>query len=124
MRVLRNVGLNELNFEKSGSILPVVVQEEGTGRILTLAYVNKEAIQKTVETGYAHYYRRSHGRVMMKGETSGNIQEVVDILVDCDLDAVLYIVRPRGPACHLGEETCFHNRLKEAENLKRELASS
>ncbi|MEM2320559.1 MAG: phosphoribosyl-AMP cyclohydrolase [Candidatus Bathyarchaeia archaeon] len=124
MKILKNVNLSELNFEKGEGILPVVVQEEGTGRILTLAYVNKEAVQKTIETGYAHYYRRSHGRVMMKGETSGNVQEVVDILVDCDLDAVLYVVRPGGPACHLGEETCFHNRLKEAENLKREPRST
>lgn len=119
MRVVRDVKLDELNFEKGGGILPVVVQEESTGRVLTLAYVNREAIQKTIETGYAHYYRRSHGRVMMKGETSGHVQEVVDILVDCDLDAILYIVRPKGPACHLGEETCFHNRLKEAEKLKK-----
>ncbi|MEM0010429.1 MAG: phosphoribosyl-AMP cyclohydrolase [Candidatus Bathyarchaeia archaeon] len=119
MKILKSIDLNELNFEKGGGILPVVVQDETTGRILTLAYVNKEAIQRTLETGYAHYYRRSHGRVMMKGETSGNVQEVVDILVDCDSDAILYIVRPKGPACHLGEETCFHNRLKGAESLKK-----
>ncbi|MCS7132911.1 MAG: phosphoribosyl-AMP cyclohydrolase [Nitrososphaeria archaeon] len=115
MRPLKSVSMNELDFEKCGGILPVVVQEEGTGKVLTLAYVNREAIQRTLETGYAHYYRRSRGRVMMKGETSGNVQEIVDILVDCDLDAVLYVVRPRGAACHLGEETCFHNRLKEIE---------
>ncbi|MEM2273111.1 MAG: phosphoribosyl-AMP cyclohydrolase [Candidatus Bathyarchaeia archaeon] len=119
MRVLKNISIDELDFEKGGGILPVVVQDESAGRVLTLAYVNKEAIQKTIETGYAHYYRRSHGRVMMKGETSGNVQEVVDILVDCDSDAILYVVRPRGPACHLGEETCFHNRLSEAERLKK-----
>lgn len=119
MRILKNVSLDELNFEKGGGILPVVVQEEGTGRVLTLAYVNREAVQKTIDTGYAHYYRRSHGRVMMKGEVSGHVQEVVDVLVDCDLDAILYVVRPRGPACHLGEETCFHNRLREVENLKK-----
>ncbi|MEM1586403.1 MAG: phosphoribosyl-AMP cyclohydrolase [Candidatus Bathyarchaeia archaeon] len=119
MKTLKSISIDELNFEKCGGILPVVVQEKDTGRVLTLAYVNKEAIQKTIETGYAHYYRRSHGRVMMKGETSGNVQEVLDILVDCDLDAVLYVVRPMGPACHLGEETCFHNKLKETENLKR-----
>ncbi|MBS7640398.1 MAG: phosphoribosyl-AMP cyclohydrolase [Candidatus Bathyarchaeia archaeon] len=119
MKILKKVSLDELSFEKGGGILPVVVQEEGTGRVLTLAYVNREAIQKTIETGYAHYYRRSHGRVMMKGETSGHVQEVVNILVDCDLDAILYVVRSRGPACHLGEETCFHNRLKEAENIKK-----
>lgn len=124
MKILKNVSLDELNFEKGGGLLPVVVQEIETGRILTLAYVNREAVQKTIETGYAHYYRRSHGRVMMKGETSGNVQEVLDILVDCDMDAILYIVRAKGPACHLGEETCFHNRLREAEKLKRRQSNS
>lgn len=117
MKNRQNVSIDELNFEKCRGILPVIVQDHETGRVLTLAYANKEAIQKTIETGYAHYYRRSHGRVMMKGEASGNVQEVIDILVDCDLDALLYIVKPRGPACHLGESTCFHNRLKEAENI-------
>lgn len=117
MKDRRTVSIDELNFEKCGGILPVIVQEYGTGRVLTLAYVNKEAIQKTIETGYAHYYRRSHGKVMMKGEKSGNIQEIVNILVDCDLDSLLYVVRPKGPACHLGETTCFHNKLKEAENI-------
>lgn len=112
MRTMKNVSIDDLNFKKCGGILPVIVQEEGTRKVLTLAYVNKEAIQKTIKTGYAHYYRRSHRRVMMKGETSGNVQEVIDILIDCDLDAILYIVRSKGPACHLGEKTCFHNRLK------------
>ncbi|MCX8171450.1 MAG: phosphoribosyl-AMP cyclohydrolase [Candidatus Bathyarchaeota archaeon] len=112
MRVLKEVSLKDLNFEKGGGILPVVAQDSDSGKVLTLAYVNREALEKTIMTGYAHYYRRSHGKVMMKGETSGNVQEVVDILVDCDNDALLYIVKPRGPACHLGEETCFHRRLK------------
>lgn len=118
MKYLRSVSISELDFEKCGGILPVVVQEYGTGRILTLAYVNREAIQKTVESGYAHYYRRSLGKVVMKGETSGNVQEIIDILIDCDLDAALYIVKPKGPACHLGEDTCFHNRLKELEDIR------
>ncbi|MEM1977022.1 MAG: phosphoribosyl-AMP cyclohydrolase [Nitrososphaerota archaeon] len=115
MRGKRIVSIDELDFEKCDGLLPVVVQDYETGIVLTLAYANREAIQRTIETGYAHYYRRSHGRVMMKGETSGNIQEVVDIFVDCDMDALLYVVKPRGPACHLGEKTCFHNRLKELE---------
>jgi len=111
LKSLKIVSIDELDFEKCGGLLPVVVQEYGSGRVLTLAYVNREAIEKTIKTGYAHYYRRSHGRVMKKGETSGNVQEVIDILVDCDHDALLYIVRKKGPACHLGEETCFHNKL-------------
>ena len=112
MKNLKIVSMDDLDFEKCGGLLPVVVQDYETGKVLTLAYANREAIEKTIKTGYAHFFRRSHGRVMMKGETSGNIQEVVDILVDCDHDALLYLVKPRGPACHLGEETCFHNKLE------------
>jgi phosphoribosyl-AMP cyclohydrolase len=92
-------------------LIPVVVQEQRTLEILTLAYANEEALMKTVETGYAHYFRRSERKVMRKGETSGNVQKIVDILVDCDYDAVLYLVEQTGVACHLGEETCFHNKL-------------
>ncbi len=112
MKNQRILSVGELDFEKYGGILPVVVQD-GAGRVLTLAYVNREALEKTMETGYAHYFRRSHGRVMKKGEKSGNVQEILDILVDCDHDALLFIVKQSGPACHLGEETCFHNRLKK-----------
>lgn len=111
MKNLKILSLEELNFDKCGGILPVIVQD-GSGKVLTLAYVNREALEKTMETGYAHYFRRSHGRVMKKGEKSGHVQEVLDILVDCDHDALLFIVKQSGPACHLGEETCFHNRLK------------
>lgn len=113
MKSLKKVSMDDLDFNKCGGLMPVVVQEHSSGKVLTLAYVNREAVEKTVNTGYAHYFRRSHGRVMMKGETSGNIQKVIDILVDCDYDSLLYIVEQKGPACHLGEETCFHNRLTE-----------
>lgn len=111
MKNLKIVSIDDLDFGKCGGLLPVVVQDCETGKVLTLAYANREAIEKTIETGYAHFFRRSHGKVMMKGETSGNIQEVIDILVDCDHDALLYLVKSRGPACHLGKETCFHNKL-------------
>jgi len=107
------VSIDEVDFEKAGGLVPVIVQDYESLRVLTLAYVNREALQKTIETGYAHFFRRSLGRVMKKGETSGNIQKVKEILVDCDRDAVLYLVEPSGPACHLGEETCFHNILKD-----------
>lgn len=113
MKNLKILSIEELDFEKCGGILPVVVQEYGSGKVLTLAYVNREALEKTIKTGYAHYFRRSYGRVMKKGEKSGNVQEVLDVLVDCDHDALLFIVKQKGPACHLGEETCFHNRLKK-----------
>ena len=113
MRTRKLVGIDDLDYKKVNGLIPVVVQDYKTLRVLTLAYANREALEKTVRTGYAHFFRRTFGRVMMKGETSGNVQKVKDILVDCDADAVLYLVEPKGPACHLGEETCFHNRLKE-----------
>lgn len=76
------------------------------------AYVNKEALRKTIETGWAHYFRRSHGRVMKKGVTSGNVQKIREVLTDCDNDAVIYLVDQTGPACHLGVRTCFHKKIK------------
>jgi len=108
----RRLGLQDLDFSKGSGLIPVVVQDHNTREVLTLAYVNRKALEKTLETGYAHYYRRSFRRVMKKGETSGNFQEIKEILTDCDQDSVLYLVKPKGPACHLGERTCFHNKLK------------
>lgn len=108
---MRTVGIDDLDFEKGGGLIPVVTQESKTKEVLTLAYTDREALMRTVETGYAHYFRRSHGRVMMKGETSGNVQRVTGILVDCDEDALIYEVEQTGPACHLGERTCFHRKL-------------
>jgi len=113
---MRKIRIDELDWEKVDGLIPVVTQEARSREVLTLAYINREALKLTVESGYAHYYRRSHGKVMKKGVTSGNVQKMVDILVDCDFDAVVYLVEQTGPACHLGERTCFHNRL--AENLR------
>jgi phosphoribosyl-AMP cyclohydrolase len=104
-------GLDDIDFEKGDGLVPVVVQDSQSLCVLTLAYTNKEALQLTIETGYAHFYRRSHGRIMKKGETSGNVQKVVEILADCDMDAVIYSVIPSGPACHMGESSCFHFQL-------------
>jgi phosphoribosyl-AMP cyclohydrolase len=104
--------IDELDFGKVGGLVPVIVQDSESKQVLSLAYVDREALERTVESGFAHFYRRSFGRVIKKGESSGNVQEVVDVLVDCDGDAVLFLVKPKGPACHLGEETCFHNKLK------------
>ncbi len=116
---LRTVTIDELDFEKGGGLIPVVVQDYKTSQVLTLAYVNREALERTIQTGYAHYYRRSKGRVMKKGVTSGNVQEVRDILVDCDRDSLIFLVKQKGYACHLGMETCFHNRLREASELPK-----
>ena len=103
-----------ITFDERG-LVPVVAQDARTGEVLMLAWATREALRRTQETGRAHYWSRSRGELWVKGETSGNAQEVVDVRVDCDGDAVLYRVRQTGPACHTGERSCFH-RLAESEN--------
>jgi len=103
-------GLDSLRFDENG-LLPVVAQDAATGDVLTLAYANREAVENTLSTGEAHYFSRSRGELWRKGATSGNTQRVVKVRVDCDADALLYRVEPRGPACHTGENTCFFTTL-------------
>jgi len=110
---LRELTVDELDWEKMGGLIPVIAQEARTHEVLTLAYVDREALVRSLKTGWAHYYRRSHGRVMKKGETSRNVQKIKSILADCDNDAIIYLVEQTGPACHLGERTCFHNTLRQ-----------
>ncbi len=98
--------VESVRFDEGG-LVPVVAQDADTGDVLTLAYANREALEKTLKTGEAHYYSRSRGELWRKGETSGNTQKVVEVRLDCDDDALLYRVEPRGPACHTGESTCF-----------------
>ena len=93
-------------YDQNG-LVPVIMRDVETGKVLTLAWANADAIAKTRETGLAHFYRRSRQALWRKGETSGNIQRVAGISLDCDDDAVLYDVRPSGPACHTGAESCF-----------------
>ena len=94
-----------------GGLVPVVAQDAATGDVLTLAYANREALEQTLATGEAHFYSRSRGELWRKGATSGNTQRVVEVRLDCDGDAGLYRVEPRGPACHTGESTCFFTTL-------------
>lgn len=98
--------VENVRFDENG-LVPVVAQDAATGDVLTLAYANREAIGKTLDTGEAHFYSRSRRELWRKGETSGNTQRVVEVRLDCDGDALLYKVEPRGPACHTGESTCF-----------------
>ncbi|MFW6376238.1 MAG: phosphoribosyl-AMP cyclohydrolase, partial [Thermoplasmatota archaeon] len=93
-------------------LVPVVVQDE-EGVVLTLAYMDREALELTLDTGKAHYYSRSKGRIRMKGEISGNTQTVKDMSIDCDDDALLLTVDQKGNACHKGEYTCFYRNLGE-----------
>ncbi len=109
---MKKVEINQLDFQKGGGLIPVIVQDVNTKEVLMLAYTNLEALKKTMETGYAHYWSRSRKKLWMKGETSGNVQRVKEILVDCDNDALLFLVEQKGNACHTGQRTCFHNRIE------------
>ena len=106
----------ELDFEKTGGLIPAIAQDAATGEILMLAYINREAWEKTLETGDAHYWSRSRQELWHKGGTSGNVQKIKDILVDCDDDTVVYKVEQiGGAACHTGMRTCFYRRLVDGE---------
>ncbi len=93
-------------------LLPVIAQDAENGQVLMLAWANREALDLTLSSGQAHYFSRSRQELWRKGATSGNTQEVAGVRVDCDGDALLYLVRQTGPACHTGERSCFFNELK------------
>ena len=111
----------ELNFSKSeDGLIPAIAQEYKTGEVLMLAYINKLAWEKTLETGKAHYWSRSRQKLWLKGESSGNVQIIHDILVDCDDDTVVYkIEQIGGAACHTGHRSCFY-RVVDGETLRTE----
>lgn len=102
----------EIKFDEKG-LVPAIAQEARSGAVLMQAYMNEEAFQKTLDTGYAHYYSRSRKKLWKKGETSGNVQKVVSVSLDCDGDCVLLQVEQTGAACHTGAPTCFFNSVKE-----------
>jgi phosphoribosyl-AMP cyclohydrolase len=98
----------ELDFDKGDGLLPAVVQDHASGRVLMLAYVNEASWRKTLETGEAHYWSRSRNELWHKGGTSGNVQRIRGVYVDCDNDTVLFQVEQvGGAACHTGHESCF-----------------
>jgi phosphoribosyl-ATP pyrophosphohydrolase/phosphoribosyl-AMP cyclohydrolase len=97
----------EIAFDENG-LVPCVVQDARTGEVLTLAYMNEEALARTRETGETHFFSRSRNELWHKGETSGNVQKVLRLRYDCDADALVALVEPAGPACHTGERTCFY----------------
>ena len=104
--------IQKLDFKKGNGLIPVVVQDFESKKLLMLAYANKEAVEKTLSTGYAHYWSRSRNKLWMKGETSGHTQKIKSIFVDCDYDALLFMVEQKGNVCHTGKDTCFHNKLE------------
>lgn len=106
-----NKTIGEVDFAKGGGLVPVIVQDADSGEVLTLAYANRESLELTKKSGNSWFWSRSRSRLWMKGEESGNTQRVKEILVDCDFDAIIYLVEPSGPACHTGKRACFHHRL-------------
>ena len=106
--------LESVAFDAAG-LVPIITQEAGSKDVLMLAYANREALEKTLETGLAHYFSRSRHKLWQKGEESGHTQRVHSIRLDCDGDAILYTVDQIGPACHKLEHSCFHNSLLETE---------
>ena len=100
------MNVDELRFDDRG-LIPVVVQDVGSGAVLMLAYANREAVELTLETGEAHFWSRSRQALWRKGETSGNTLAVVEVTPDCDGDALLVRARPAGPTCHRGTRSCF-----------------
>lgn len=102
------VAVDEVRFNPDG-LVPAIIQEAATGRVLMLGYMNRESLQRTLDTGYTWFYSRSRKRLWQKGETSGHVQRVKRVLVDCDQDALLIDVEQVGPgACHEGYASCFH----------------
>ena len=109
---METVKLDHLKFDAQG-LIPAIVQDADTNQVLMLAYMNAESLRLTLETHETYFWSRSRQELRHKGATSGNIQKVVDINVDCDVDALLVRVKPAGPACHTGEQSCFYRNMKD-----------
>lgn len=108
---MKRIRVQELDFEKGGGLMPVVTQDATSREVLMVAYANKEAVELTLQTGYAHYWSRSRQELWKKGATSGHLQKVKEVIADCDHDTLLYLVDQTGPACHTGERSCFFRTL-------------
>lgn len=107
------ISIDELKFDEQG-LVPAIVQDAKTLQVLTLAYMNAASLKQTIETNETWFWSRSRNTLWHKGETSGHTQRVIDIRVDCDSDALTVLVERDGPACHTGEQTCFHHELEAA----------
>lgn len=103
--------LNEIKFDEKG-LVPAIAQDFRTNEVLMMAYMNREAIEKTISSGKAHYFSRSRGNLWLKGETSGHFQHVKGIYYDCDIDTILLKVEQVGAACHTGERSCFYREIE------------
>ncbi|MGQ4874834.1 MAG: phosphoribosyl-AMP cyclohydrolase [Promethearchaeia archaeon] len=104
--------INLLDFTKiEGGLIPVITQDYKTNEVLILAFANEEAVRLSLETGYAHFYSRSRNKIWKKGESSGHVEEIIQVITDCDNDSLLFKVKQIGAACHKGYYSCFYNEL-------------
>ena len=106
--------LGQITFNDAG-LVPAIAQDAASGRVLMMAWMNQEAIEQTLETGFAHYYSRSRQKQWKKGESSGHVQQVVEIYLDCDGDTMLLKIEQTGPACHTNRESCFYRQRQGAD---------
>ena len=110
------INIDNLKFDEKG-LIPAIVVDADSKKVLTLAYMNRESLEISMEKGLTCFYSRSRQELWLKGETSGNYQHIVSITADCDMDALTVVVKKDGPACHTGEESCFHNPLWQSDTL-------
>ena len=110
------INIDSLKFDEKG-LIPAIVVDADTKKVLTLAYMNRESLEISMEKGLTCFYSRSRQELWLKGETSGNYQHIVSITADCDMDALTVMVKKDGPACHTGTESCFHNPIWESDTL-------
>ena len=110
------IDIEKLKYDENG-LIPAVVVDAFTKRVLTVAYMNKESLKISMEKGLTCFYSRSRKELWLKGETSGNYQHIVSITADCDLDALTVVVEKDGPACHTGTDTCFTNEVYQSDEL-------
>lgn len=115
--------LDKLNYNAEG-LVPVIVQDSESGQVLMMAYADREALQKTIDTGKTHFRSRSRQKLWMKGEESGNTQQVKEMYIDCDSDTVLVTVEQKGVACHTGERTCFYRSFNGEQKSSPSFGSS
>lgn len=108
--------INELKFDEA-ELIPAIAQDISSGEVLMMAWMNKESIKLTIDTGYATYYSRSRQELWKKGETSGHLQKVCSMKYDCDADTILILVEQTGPACHTGAKSCFFNDVMEKRDV-------
>ncbi|MBE6738980.1 MAG: bifunctional phosphoribosyl-AMP cyclohydrolase/phosphoribosyl-ATP diphosphatase HisIE [Ruminococcaceae bacterium] len=110
------LNIDELKFDEKG-LIPAIVVDADSKKVLTLAYMNKESLEISMEKGLTCFYSRSRNKLWLKGETSGNFQHIVSITADCDKDALTVVVKKDGPACHTGNDTCFFNEVWQSDEL-------